>query len=162
MKRRISPNAPRFHTLWENREGRRIFIMKKDEWNAVKSYKGTLFLLDMEQVRMFPMGGIAGHPGFLSAVASSTGEEVKMTIYREDPEDYPTPINVDKYSIWESFPSQILTSRSEMIQTADTNADANFREYEEDHIFIVKEDAGEGHWLNELPSSVVALIDDVV
>jgi hypothetical protein len=161
MANKLSPNAPRFHTLWENREGRRIFIMKKDEWNSVKTNKGNLFKLDLEQVASFPMGGVASQPGFLSAVASSTGEEVKMTIYREDPKDFPTPINVDIYTIWESFPSQVLTNRSEMIQTADTNADVNFEVYEEDHIFIVKEDAGEGHWLGELPSSVVALIDDI-
>ena len=160
MTGKLHPNAPRFHTLWENREGRRIFIMKKEQWEEIKVNQGNLFRLDLEEVSKFPMGGVATRPGFLTAVASSTGEEVQMTIYREDPKDFPTPVNVDKYKIWESFPPQILTSRTEMIHTADTNADINFDVYEKDHIFIVKEDAGEGHWLSELPSSVVALVED--
>ena len=161
MKKRLEPNAPRFHTLWESRENRRIFIMKKEEWESVKSSEGTPVLLDLEEIRTLPFGGISNHPGYLGAVATNTGEEVSIAIYREDPVDDPYPINVDRYTIWESFPSQILEDRTEMIQTADTNANGNFLEYEEKHVFIVKDDAGDDHWLKNLPSSVVALIDTI-
>jgi hypothetical protein len=82
-----------------------------------------------------------------------------MTIYREDPKDDLLPINPDEYTTWESFPSHILTNRDAMIQTADTNADPNFQMYEEDYIFIIKEDAGPDHWLKGLPSSVVASME---
>jgi hypothetical protein len=132
--------------------------MKKSDWESIRSKRGDLFLLDLEQLESFPIGRIASHPGTVAASVSFTGEKVQMTIYREDPGDDPFPINTDSYTIWESFPSHILTNRDEMIRTADTNADLNFQRYEEDHIFIIKEDAGQDHWLKELPSCVVALV----
>lgn len=160
MNKKFEPNAPRFHALWESREGRRIFIMKKDDWNASVSFRGSPILIDLNENRIFPFSEVADGPGFLAAVANKTEEDISVGIYREDPKDDPYLINVDKYTVWESFPPHVYFNRDKMIRTADTNADLNFLEYEEGHVFIVKDDAGEDHWLKELPSSVVALFED--
>jgi hypothetical protein len=161
MNKRLEPNAPRFHTLWEHREGRRIFIMRKDDWDSLDIRKGTPVLLDFEENDIFAFGSISNQPDFLAAIASRTDEEVSIAIYRKDPKDDPYLVNLDRYTVWESFPPQIYVQRNEMIQTADTNADDNFMHYEEDHVFMVKEDASEDHWLRELPSTVIALFQDV-
>ena len=45
-----------------------------------------------------------------------------------------------------------------MIQSADTDFDENFRKYESDHVFIIKEDPDDDHWLAGLPREVIASV----
>ena len=161
MSKRIEPSAPRFHALWENLEGKRIFIMKKEDWPLIISSSGSPVHLDLEKLQNTPIGNIVNNPGFLGAIEESKEDLVTIKIFREDPKDDPTPINVDLYSVWESFPPNIQILRGDMIQTADTNYDANFREYEESHIFLIKEDSGEDHWLKDPPPDVFALFEDL-
>jgi hypothetical protein len=159
MGKKLQPNAPRFHALWESREGRSIFIMRKDDWHDSIAYGDSPFLLDLKENVNYPFSSVSDEPGYLAAVANRSDEEVSVSIYREDPKDDPFPINVDRYTIWVSFPPHVYFKREDMIRTADTDADLNFLQYEEGHVFIVKDDAGNDHWLKELPSSVVALIE---
>ena len=59
----ISPNAPRFHTLWQhNEKKKRIFAIRKNDWNSLNlsgSKNETLVKLDLEQFQPLPISGLA-------------------------------------------------------------------------------------------------------
>ena len=47
-----------------------------------------------------------------------------------------------------------------MIVTGDTDNDINFSHYTNDHVFLIKEEPGDDHWLKELPREVYALFSN--
>ena len=73
-----------------------------------------------------------------------------------DPKDC-KPINVDTYVVFRGLPQNLNVP--EMIVSASTSDDENFRRYQEDCVFVTKEIPGEDHWLNDLPSEVVLLLE---
>lgn len=160
MTEKLQPNAPRFHTLWESREDRRIFIFKKADWRRLSLEDGDVVLLDLNEMNHFPLRAMSLEPDFLAAVAERKAGAVQISVYRQDLED-PQPINVDFYEVWVSPPRDVHIKIDEMVETADTDYNLNFQRYLQDHVFIVKNDAGDDHWLEELPQNVLVLIENV-
>lgn len=156
----VSPNAPRFHTLWQHIEKKkRIFAIRKSDWNSLNISNGTeekLVKLSLEQFQPLPISELIADSDIIGGTAFATSSKVTIKIYRNDPKDEPTPINVDTYTVWMGLP--IYLNIPEMIIAGSTDNDDNFRHYANDHVFLVKEKPSDDHWLEELPREVYAVL----
>ena len=88
MRKRLEPNAPRFHALWQHSEGRTILIMRRSDWDSLNvgvDKVDKMVVLSKEVVSEMPFGGVAFHPAFEAAVALKDLERVKISIYRRGP-----------------------------------------------------------------------------
>ena len=81
---------------------------------------------------------------------------MELAIYRVDLEDYPDPINVDRWAVWEGLSQHVDVLR--LVNEATTNVNPNFLRYMNEHVFLVKENVGPGHRLPTLPDQVVVLL----
>jgi hypothetical protein len=128
--------------------------MNRADWEglAIDLVHDTPVPLNEPTLSQMPFLRVTTTTGFLGAVAKKTPEKVEVSIYRRDPKDEPTPINVDRYIIWQRIPPHLDVS--EMVQTAATGVNRNFIRYCEESVFIVKEKPGPGHWLPTLPPEV--------
>ena len=156
----VSPNAPRFHTLWQHIEKKkRIFAIRKNDWNSLNITHGTeekLVKLNLEQFQPLPISELIADSDVIGGTAFATSSKVIIKIYRRDPKDDPTPINVDTYTVWMGLPTYLNVS--DMIIAGSTDNDDNFKHYANDHVFLVKENPSDDHWLEELPREVYALL----
>jgi hypothetical protein len=118
--------APRFHAYFERLENRSILTMARTEW--VVACVAERYSTATAQVRL----------------------------YRWDDADQPTPINEDRYTVWENLPSHV--SYNQMVTAASTEDNENLRGYLRDTVFLVKENPGKDHWLGQLPAEVGALV----
>jgi hypothetical protein len=162
MSLSVPPNAPRFHTLWQHIENdRRIFAIRREDWDSLNIVGDTnekLIKLEMEQYEPLPIHRITIGNDLVALTAVDSGLKVTIKIYRRDPKDDPTPINVDTYTVWKVLPPYLDVPK--MIVTGDTDDDINFSHYANDHVFLVKEEADDDHWLKELPREVYALFSN--
>jgi hypothetical protein len=118
--------------MWQQLEGRTILLMKRADWEQLKILGSTPVLLKLDQM---PIAAVAQDVEVLAAVAiQESPTHVRISIYRDDPNDAPTPINVDEYSVFETFPPDLDVFRT--IAEATTDADANFFRYRDDHVFL--------------------------
>ena len=95
-----------------------------------------------------------------AAVAERQSEsEVVIDIYRRDPKDalYGGAFNKDRYRVWERLPAHL--NYMDMVNLASTEDNANMRGFLDDHVFLVKDEVVEGHWLPELPARVRAALE---
>ncbi len=158
MKREpIKPNAPRFHAYWENVEGKRVLIMKRRDWESLNFSKTTTVALHLEKAKSLPINQIFQENRFIVGTVTPTDEKFRIKIYREDPKDNPTPVNVDTYNVWVGLP-QTYFDVPKMILSAATSDNSNFEFYASDHVFFVKEEPGNDHWLEQLPLEVQMLL----
>jgi hypothetical protein len=105
-----------------------------------------------------PFAEVTNSESFIAAVAEREDEaRVRVSVYRTDQSD-PQPIIVDEYVILERFPASLDVWG--LIQSATTDPGPNFIRYRDDHVFLVKEQPGDQHWLDTLPGTVTALLDD--
>jgi hypothetical protein len=147
-------DAPRFRCLWSKLEGTRVFVMKRDDWNAATGTLEEPIGLDIETT---PVAAVARDASVVAAVAHKfSGPTAHVSIYRNDPADDPTPINKDDYTVWTNLAEH--SRLTEMIAAASTCDNDNFRSFCRDHVFLVKLSPGEDHWLKEVPSPVKALM----
>lgn len=162
MSLSVSPNAPRFHTLWQHIEGdKRIFAIRRPDWDSLQiagSSNEKLVKLELEQFEPLPIHRVMVGTDLIGYTAIATSSKVTIKIYRRDPKDEPTPINVDTYTVWKGLPSYLDVPK--LIITGDTDANENFWHYANDHVFLVKEKPGDDHWLKELPSEVYAVLSN--
>jgi hypothetical protein len=128
--------------------------MKRADWEHVKALESTAVLLNLDQM---PIASVVQAAGVLAAVARREATtHVRISVYREDPDDAPTPINVDEYSVFEAFPLHLDVPGT--IEHATTDAYPNFFRYHDDHVFFVKE-CTDQHWLAQLPREVRMLLE---
>jgi hypothetical protein len=121
--------------------------MRRQEWERMKAGQGKEVSIEIEQT---PLLRLATEARLLAATAERRSEyEVTITIYREDPADAAngTPINVDRYVVWERVPDHL--DFQQMVNTASTEDNANMRGFLNDHVFMVKEPHGAGRRLRE-------------
>jgi hypothetical protein len=153
----IELNAPRFHAYWESIEGKRVLIMKRQDLESLDFLKTAKVALRLEKAKSLPISRIFQENKFIGGTIRPTGEKFSIKIYREDPKDYPTPVNVDTYNVWVGLlPTYFDVPK--MILNAATRDDSNFAFYASDHVFFVKEDPGSDHWLEHLPPEVQMLL----
>ncbi len=153
----MSPyKAPRFHAEFERIERRSVLLMRRGEWERMKAQQGEQVSIDVEKT---PLSRVATEARLVAAVAERRSDyEVTVTIYREDAADAArgTPINVDRYMVWERIPNHL--DFTQMVNTASTEDNANMRGFLGDHVFMVKEPPDSDHWLTEVPSRVRAVV----
>jgi len=115
-------------------------------------------LITADAAHQMPLGQVATHNSFVAGMAKREGDtRVRVSVFRNDPADDPTPINVDEYLVFERFPSELDVWG--MIQAATTDPGPNFQRYRDDHVFLVKEHPGDNHWLMVLPEEVRLLLE---
>src|SRR4030095_430184 len=104
-----------------------------------------------------PIAGVTRDSRVEAVVAvRESGTEVVIEVYRNDPKDAPTPINLDRYRVWERLPPH--RDFVSIVNESTTDDDANTRGVIEEHVFLVKDEVGGGHWLAELPPHVKAVV----
>jgi hypothetical protein len=148
-----SHQASRFHAYLEHIEDRSVFTFPRLEWDKLKLHEGNAVPIDVDRT---PMSRVASSASVIAAVAAkfSTGD-AQIHVYRRDPQDAPTPVNLDKYTVWEQLPTHL--NYKQMVAAASTDDDQNLRDYLSDNVFLVKDEAGPDHWLPCLPASVMAI-----
>ena len=145
--------APRFHAWFERLEGRSVLLMLRGEWDRLKVHT---FQPVRIAIAATPIARLAEQGSVAAVIAQRRSEyEVVVSVYRDDPKD-PSPINVDRYTVWERLPFDQDFQR--MVSDASTSDNANLRGFMDDHVFMVKDPPGPDHWLSHLPASVVAVI----
>ncbi len=129
--------------------------MRRPCWQQLQRVDGELVPLRLDRT---PLNQMAHNPCLVGAVINQTAERASISIYRVDPKDAPTPINVDNYSVYDGLPPHLDVN--EMIKTAATETNPNFEHYAENHVFIIKDTLGNDHWLDQLPPEVAILIEE--
>ena len=151
--------APRFRAYVERTQGHSVLTMPRDEWEMIRadlqSGGQTLARLDVLET---PLADVAHDASVIASVISrsSAGAEPEIEIYRHDPNDEPTPVNKDVYSVWEDIPSHV--NFPDAVVAASTSNDANLREYLSQNVFIVKKEPDADHWLSRLPAEVSVVV----
>lgn len=143
-------DAPRFHAYFEKIEERSVFTMSRKSWEKAQSQRGESLELDITAT---PLRRVASEASILAARAiGSSSSPSEIEIFRFDPKDGPTPINVDRYTVFEDMLSH--RSFNEIVTGGSTTFNENLKQYLAENVFIVKQDPGDDHWLPELPASV--------
>ena len=130
--------------------------MSRVAWKELKLHEDKPVLIDVSQT---PMSGVARDALVVAAVAQrASTATARISIYRYDPEDAPTPYNVDHYEVWEDLPS--FHDYEEIVSAASTRDDDNLRGFMQGNVFIVKEKPGKDHWLSqpELPALIRTVV----
>ena len=148
-------DAPRFRFMWERIEDTSVLTMPRDDWNRVIGTQGVPVTFD---VRSTPLAGITHQSSVVAALAHQFGgATARVSIFRYDPADVPTPINQDVYAVWTDLTGH--PRYKDMITAASTEDNANFRAYCRENVFLVKQPPPESeHWLPTLPGSVSAIL----
>jgi hypothetical protein len=144
--------APKFCAYFQHLEGRQVMRMPRTEWVRI----GQIQTGDMVEVNLSitPMAGVAVDNRIEAVVAERHSDgEVVVDVYRYDPKDMPTPINVDRYRVWECLPPH--RDYFSMVNSASTEDNSNMRGFLDDHVFLVKAEVDRNeHHLRELPPRV--------
>ena len=120
----FKPNAPKFHALWERQEGRRIFVVPKTEWSgASRIPPEKKVLLELHEISLLPFANLALKSYFRGALAQLSGSRIEMSVWRHDPQDDPTPYNVDRYVALPALPDHL--DIEQMVETGSTSLGIN-------------------------------------
>jgi hypothetical protein len=95
----MSDNSPipRFHAYLERVEGKSVLTIPRHKWDSLGPYSCSAVRLDIART---PMSMVAQSASVVAAVAVWWATSVnEIHIYRYDPADQPTPVNLDKYYV---------------------------------------------------------------
>jgi hypothetical protein len=152
-----SHRAPRFHAYFSHLEGRPVMLLPRVEWEELLGELDANELVEID-LSGTPIAGVTRDSRVEAVVAvRESRNEVVIDVYRNDPKDAPTPINVDRYRVWEGLPPH--RDFVSIVNESTTDDDANTRGFVETYVFLVKAVVDTGHWLAELPAKVRAVIE---
>lgn len=125
--------------------------MASSEWQRFKVAEGKPVVIDLEDT---PLEDLVTDTNLVKAIASrvSTGE-VEITVVRNDPNDEPTPINIDTYFVYEDMTQH--TRFEEIVDRASTEDNSNLRQALAGTVFLVKQLPGPDHWSSEIPATII-------
>ena len=147
-------DAPRFRFWWERVEGTSILRMSREDWDDLVGLLGEPVAVD---VRETPLAGVAQASSVVASVAHRFGPATaRLSVFRYDQADEPTPINQDEYDVWTDLAAH--PRLGEMVNAASTSLDPNFHSFCRENVFLVKREAGADHWLPTIPSSITVLL----
>lgn len=147
-------DAPRFRFMWERIEGTSILTMPREDWATLVGTPGIPVSVD---VRSTPLAGVTHVSSVVASVAHQFGPaSARVSIFRYDAADAPTPINLDDYDVWTDLSAH--PRLPEMLTAASVSDNENFRAFCREHVFFVKRQPGPDHWLPTVPSSITVLI----
>jgi hypothetical protein len=128
--------------------------MPRRQWETAVGMLGEPVEVD---IRETPVGGVADVSSVVASVAHQFGPAtVRLSVFRYDEEDAPTPYNQDEYDVWVDLEAH--PKLPEMINAASTSDNANFRTFCRDNVFLVKRPPGPDHWLSKIPSSITVVL----
>lgn len=146
--------VPRFHAYLEHVEGQSVLTMPKQEWLNLGPYSGSAVQFDVSRT---PMSMVAQSASVIAAVAIRWATSVnEIHIYRYDPADAPTSVNLDKYLVWEDLVAHHRFPQ--IVAAASAQNSPELQAYLRDNVFIVKASPGGDHWLSDVPASVLAIM----
>jgi hypothetical protein len=130
-------------------------LMSRRDWEQLSQLReGDIAEIDLSTTPVAALLQDARVEAVVALRESST--EVVVEVYRKDSKDWPTPINVDRYRVWERLPRHL--DYAEMVNIASTEDNRNMRGFLEDHVFLVKDLVTQGHWLHDLPPRIKAVV----
>jgi len=139
---------------WGRSEDADILSMRRSEWHDLVGHDGKPVAFD---VRSTPMRGVSDVASVIGTIAHEfTAVTARVSIYRDDPKDAPTRINVDHYRVWTDLSGH--PKLANMIEAASTSYNENMNAFIRDNVFLVKEKPGADHWMSTLPSSVYVVL----
>ena len=148
-------SAPRLQAYLRGSQDQSVIAMSRSSWDELGVSSTNLVRID---VRDTPVVRVEQDAALLAVVAQKFGSsDARVSVYRYDERDYPTPVNVDHYLVWLNLGNH--ENISDMILAASTSDDPNLRRYLNQNVFWVKEEPGEDHWLPELPASVRPVLE---
>ena len=152
MRSRAEP--PRLQAYLERTQGRSAFATPRSQWDSLPVNSTQVVTID---VTATPMHGVAHDASVIAVVASQTSTGGgHVLIYRHDPNDEPTPVNVDHYSVWTDLASHPRIQ--EFVTAASTSLNSNLERYLQENVLWVMEESRGDHWLAAVPSSVITAI----
>lgn len=148
-------SAPRLQAYLRRSQDQSVIAMSRSSWDELGISSTNLVNID---VRDTPVVRVEQDAALLAVVARQFGpSDARVSVYRYDESDHPTPVNVDHYLVWLNLGNH--ENISDMILAASTSDDANLRRYLNQNVFWVKEAPDDDHWLPELPASVRAVLE---
>jgi len=146
-------DAPRFRLYWSKVEDFSILTMPREQWEGFQVSGEEPVLVDISAT---PVSGVARDASVVASVATQRSPATgRLAIFRWDEKDLPTPYNKDEYVVWTNLADH--PRLAEMINAASTSDNENFRAFCREHVFLVKAQPGDDHWLSALPMSVSLL-----
>ena len=146
--------TPRLLFYWGRQEDTTVLSMRRQEWYSIVGSLGTPISFD---VRSTPMAGVANVSSVLGSVAHEIGPATaRVTLYRYDATDAPTPINQDDYDVWTDLSAH--PRLPEMIAAASTSNNENFHTFCQENVFFVKRKPGLDHWHPTISSSMMVVL----
>lgn len=147
-------NAPRLLFYWGRQEDTTILAMPRQDWFSIVGSGGTPISFD---VRSTPMANVAHVSSVLGTVAHEIGPATaRVTLFRYDAADAPTPINQDDYDVWTDLSSH--PKLPGMITAASTSNNENLQQFIQENVFLVKRKPGPDHWQPTIPSSMMVVL----
>lgn len=145
---------PRVLAYLERVEKRSVFTMPRSDWLSFGAASGSPVQIDVEQT---PMGTVAQSASVMGAFAVKLSASAgQIHIYRWDHKDAPSPVNLDKYFVYEDLAAH--NDYSKIVQAAPVNDNEELQTFLRNHVILVKEGKGRDHWLSALPGSAIAAI----
>lgn len=146
--------AARIMHYWGRSEGADILSMRRSEWHDLVGHQGKTVAFD---VRSTPMRGVSDVASVIGTMAHEfTPATARVSIYRDDPKDAPTRINVDHYRVWTDLSGHPRLPN--MIEAASTSYNENMKTFIQDNVFLVNEKPSSEHWMSTLPSSIYVVL----
>lgn len=93
----------RLHASLTRVEDRPVLSMPRSDWSRLRPEDDHLVALDLA---LTPLATVASRASILAATAQqSSAASSEIAVYRWDGNDQPTPVNVDRYAVWEDLSS---------------------------------------------------------
>lgn len=128
--------------------------MSREDWEAYQVHEGERVPINVTRT---PMAAVASDASVVAGIAQRFSDATaEITIYRWDEKDQPTPLDLDRYLVWEKLPSHHRYEA--MVVSSSTEDNESLRSYLNENVFIVKAAPGDDHRLSELPASVVSVM----
>ena len=146
--------APRLTAYLASELGGRVHTVPRSQHDSLQINSTQLVAIDTEAT---PVAGVESDGALIASVAAQGSKgDVRVSIYRHDPKDAPTEVNVDHYTVLTNLASN--PRLAEIANAASTSLNPNLTQHLQNNVFWVKEDKGDDHWLAEVPSSVMAVV----
>lgn len=152
-------DAQRFRFKFQRIEGTSVLTLPRRDWDTFVGVLGEPVLLEVSST---PMAGITAASSVVATVAHQFGSAgARVSIYRCDPKDDPTPVNHDLYDVWTDL--SLHPKFTDMVSAASSPTGvAEVMAYCDEHVFFVKRPPPDrDHWLPTVPASVTALVKEV-
>jgi len=155
VKRIETKKKFKFQFYLDRVEGRKVLWLPRKEWESFKPLFGKPVKVDISKT---PMSDVSKYASVIATVAVRSSDQIpSIDIYRHDEKDYPYTKNKDSYIVIEDILER--PDYQELVIKSSTSDSSELREFLRDNVGLVKAEPSTDHWLTELPSSVLYVIE---